>query len=152
MTGHAPEAEFWKAVRQKTGIVGDDEELRDEILSRFVLRQEMIDLVSRLRRDGYALAILSDQTNWLDEIDRKTPVFPYFDHVFNSYHLQRSKKDPSTFHHVCDAMGFSPEEVLFIDDNPENARRAEEAGLGAIVFENYRRFMEEINRLVPLSE
>ncbi len=71
LIGKADEALFWNAVRGKTGIGGSDAELRKEILKRFALRPEMIAAVDHLRSRGLMVAMLSDQTNWLEEIDRQ---------------------------------------------------------------------------------
>jgi hypothetical protein len=36
----------------------------------------MIEVVSWLKGQGVRLAILSDQTNWLDELEEKMGIFP----------------------------------------------------------------------------
>lgn len=134
VTGAISEADFWKVVRQKTGIAQGDNELRKEILDRFVLRQDMLHLVQRIRSSGYITAILSDQTNWLDEIEQRTPFSHFFHFVFNSYHLQKSKRDPKIFPEVCAVMNIKPAEALFIDDNESNIQRAQSEGLETIAF------------------
>ena len=68
--GRATERAYWEALRQETGIGGTDEALRSIILDRFILRPGMIAVVERLSRNGVRTAILSDQSNWLDELDR----------------------------------------------------------------------------------
>jgi putative hydrolase of the HAD superfamily len=97
VTGMADESEFWNAVRKKTGITGDDEELRSEILRRFILRSVMLEYVKKLRSSGFITAILSDQTNWLEEINQDTSLFGRFDYIFNSFRLKKGKRDPSVF-------------------------------------------------------
>ena len=72
LTGHAGEAAFWEAVRRDSGIRGSDRELREEILRRFVIRPSMLGLVDRVRATGIVAAMLSDQTDWLEEIDAAT--------------------------------------------------------------------------------
>src|SRR3990172_8968375 len=69
LTGLADEASFWSALREQTGIRGSDGELRREILRRFVVRPEMLAFVDLLRSRGLIVAMLSDQTNWLGELD-----------------------------------------------------------------------------------
>jgi putative hydrolase of the HAD superfamily len=142
--GKAGEADYWNAVREKTGITGSDEELREEIIKRFILSREMIDYVEGLKSTGVKTAILSDQTNWLDEIDQETPFFHHFDHVFNSFRLKKGKRDPSVFRDVCSFMGLNPEEALFVDDSPENVKRATGEGLKAIHFIDMESFKGEI--------
>jgi putative hydrolase of the HAD superfamily len=146
VTGRVPEAAYWDAIRKKTGITASDDELRAEILTRFVLRPEVLDCVRNVREAGYVTAILSDQTNWLEEMDARTPFLHLFDFVFNSYIMKKSKQDVSVFTDVCNVMGVSPEEALFIDDRPGNLERAGKAGLEAVLFEtstDLRRYLEE---------
>jgi FMN phosphatase YigB (HAD superfamily) len=93
LIGRADEGTFWNEVRNRTGIIGTDGELREEILKRFVLRPDMIAVVDHLRSRGLTVAMLSDQTNWLDEMDRRTALSGHFDRVFNSFTIHKSKRD-----------------------------------------------------------
>jgi putative hydrolase of the HAD superfamily len=134
LTGTCGEPAFWNAVRAQTGIAGDDAALRDEILRRFVLRPRVVSQVDRLRKRGIIVAMLSDQTNWLEEISEKTGLFGHFDRVFNSFRIHKSKRDATVFIDVCGALGVRPEETLFIDDNINHIRRAGSKGLRTIHF------------------
>jgi putative hydrolase of the HAD superfamily len=144
LTGGADEAAYWSALREQTGIAGTDRELRDEILKRFVLRPGMIAAVDRLKSQGFLVAMLSDQTNWLDELDRETTLSRHFDKVFNSFKLHKSKRDASVFRDVCDALGVKPGEALFIDDNINHIRRAGGAGLHTILFTTFDDFEKQL--------
>ncbi len=62
-------------MRRKTGIQGDYAQLRDEILSRFILRERMIDLVGKLKPHGFIVGILSDQTDMLDKLNARMNFF-----------------------------------------------------------------------------
>lgn len=148
VTGMAVESEFLNAVREKTGITGDDEELRSEILRRFVLRPAMFKYAEKLRSSGLITAILSDQTNWLDEINRKTPFFHCFEYIFNSFKLKKGKRDPSIFGDICSTIGLQPNEVLFADDNIDNIKRALGAGLNALHFRDIGSFQNEISTFI----
>lgn len=144
VTGRIKEPAYWNALRNMTGITGSDKEFRKKILKRFILRTKMLKIVKKIKSSGLITAILSDQTNWLEEINQKTPFFHHFDYVFNSYRLHKGKSDPSVFGDVCSAMGLSPEEVVFIDDNSENIQRARSKGLNTIHFKDIEDFEKEI--------
>ncbi|HTG02067.1 MAG TPA: HAD family phosphatase [Nitrospirota bacterium] len=147
LTGAVDESDFWNEVRRRTGVAEDDASLRREILSRFVLRQDMLDQMDCLREQGLTVAMLSDQTNWLEEIDAATGLFRHFDRVFNSYRLHKSKRDASVFRDVCAALGVRPEETLFVDDNRNHIRRAESQGLRTFHFTRVRDFTSELNTI-----
>lgn len=133
--GLTDEKSFWRALRERTGIRGDDNELREEILSRFVLRLEVLEYIDDLRRRGLITAILSDQTNWLDEVNERTPFYQHFDYVFNSYRTGRGKREEGTFLYICSLLNLRPDEVIFVDDNPGNTENAGIEGLHSILFE-----------------
>ena len=148
VTGRSDEHSYWNAVREKTGAKGDDKEFREEILKRFKLRPEMMEVVEKIKSSGLTVAILSDQTNWLDELDQRTPFHHHFDYVFNSFHLKKTKRDPSIFRDICTLLGVRPEEVLFVDDNLENIKRAASQGLRTIHFKGVSEFQIEIKKFV----
>lgn len=145
VTGRADESEFWRALREKSGISAGDRELREEILRRFVLRPKMISCARELRRKGVVVAILSDQTNWLMEVDGRTPFSGNFDHVFNSYVLGISKREGGIFLRVCTAMKVNQAETLFVDDNEGNVRRAAAEGLKTIHFVSFEDFVKKLS-------
>jgi len=148
LIGRADEASFWNEVRKKTGIIGSDEELREEVLTRFAFRPAMLAYADRLRATRLKVGMLSDQTNWLEEIDRKTSLFRHFDIVFNSFRLHKSKRDPSVFRDVCEILGVRPDEVLFVDDNINHIKRAAAEGLNTIHFSTAEEFEKEIRDFI----
>ena len=151
LIGNTDEALFWNAVRSKTGIRGTDAELRNEILKRFVLRQDMIASVDLLRSKGFIVAMLSDQTNWLDIIDRQTGLFLHFDTIFNSFRLHKSKRDASVFKDVCAALGVQTGETLFVDDNINHIKRAQGQGLQTIHFTGIDEYKQQIRNFIDLE-
>jgi putative hydrolase of the HAD superfamily len=144
LIGRTDETSFWNAVRNMTGITGSDEDLREEILTRFAFRPAMLAYTDLLRAARLKVGLLSDQTNWLEEIDSKTPLFRHFDIVFNSFRLHKSKRDPSVFRDVCKILGTHPREVLFVDDNISHIERAEREGLHTIHFTTIGEFERHI--------
>ena len=148
LTGQAPEAAFWDAVRIATGVAGADEGLKEEILPRFIIRAEMLDAADRLRKAGLTVAMLSDQTDWLEEIDRRTGLFRHFDRVFNSYCMHKSKRDASVFDDVCTALGARPAAVLFVDDNAGHIERAASRGLQVHHFTAMETFLSRVEDLL----
>jgi putative hydrolase of the HAD superfamily len=148
IVGRGSEADFWSQMRARAGIRGMDAELAGEILPRFIIRPRMIEMVRRLRRKGIIVAILSDQTDWLERLEARDRFFGEFDQVFNSYRMGKGKRDPTVFADAAAALGVSPREALFIDDMPANVQRAREQGMQGFVFEDEERFLAELERLL----
>lgn len=145
VTGRAREGRWWDALRSEAGVRGADEALRLEIIGRFTLRPPMLDLVDELRNRRLTVGILSDQTNWLDEIDARFELYGRFDYVFNSYHMGKSKNDPTHFDDVLKLLNRQPQEVLFVDDNAGHVSRALDRGWKAILYRNQGDFLREFS-------
>ena len=147
VTGKALEKDYWNEVREHSNIIAPDEELRQEILSRFIPRAWMLDTVKSLRQKGLKTAILSDQSDWLDELESQYHFFQYFDAVFNSYHLGKTKRDPAIFIEVLQTLKVEAGQVLFVDDNVDHIDRAVTAGLQTHHFVDRMNFMEKLKDL-----
>ena len=148
VTGKVKEKTFWEVLLQESGLQGDHRKLRSEILRRFVLRPQMLTLARRLRDEGIVVAVLSDQTNWLDEINGKKPFFGNFDFVINSYALGKSKRDQSVFKDLPKIIGVTPHLILFVDDSEDNISRAGKAGLRTIHITGLEGFKAELDNLI----
>jgi putative hydrolase of the HAD superfamily len=149
VVGRVEEPVYWQAIREATGIKNDDESLRQEILKHFVLRPWMMDVVKTLKDSGMHVGMLSDHTNWLDELNSEYGLFEWFDFVFNSYHQGKSKRDPAAFEDALESMGVEAKRVLFVDDRPGNVEKAREKGMQTILYRDRDSFMEQLRRYCP---
>ena len=147
VTGTGSEKDYWNMVREHSGIVAADEELRREILTRFIPRDWMLETVDGIRRQGVAAAILSDQSDWLDQLDARDHFFGHFDAVFNSFYLGKTKRDPTLFTEVLLSLNVDGRNTLFIDDNIDHIDRATSAGLLVHHFTGRVDFMRKLQEL-----
>ena len=150
--GRGTAANFWALMRERTGLKGDDDVLTDRILSGFVIRPWIMEQVQQLHEQGYVTGILSDQTDWLDSLNKKYHFYDAFDHVFNSYYLGKGKQDSSLFTDVATELGTSPDEILFIDDDAGNVARARDMGMQALQFVDKESFLLELKQLTQKME
>ncbi len=152
--GQGTESDFWRLLWQKTGLQGDEDTMRQAILTSFVLRPRMLSVVRALRRKGYITAILSDQSDWLDWLDSQQNFFQWFDKVYNSYHLGKGKRDPSVFDDVVGDLGLVPQHVVFVDDDPGNVERARSRGLKTLLFQNEDQCVNDLETIIrhPIAD
>ena len=146
VTGKSTEQAYWQLLRSQTGITGEDQALTETILSRFTLRPKMLVAVRALRKQGLNPVILSDQTDWLDRLHARQPFFHEFSQVFNSYHLGKTKRDPSLFTEVLAALKVEPRNALFVDDNQGHIDRAAALGLETHLFQSEELFFADLAR------
>jgi putative hydrolase of the HAD superfamily len=148
--GWGTEDAFWASMREGCGLRGSDAELTRRVMDAFLLRPWIIERVRQWRAQGYITGILSDQMHWLDLLDERDHFFGYFDHVFNSYHLGKGKRDPTLFHDIAERLALAPAGILFVDDLNSNVERARTAGWHAVLYEDRASFEAAIERLLPL--
>ncbi|NLN60188.1 MAG: hypothetical protein GX147_05685 [Deltaproteobacteria bacterium] len=137
---------FWSALREKTGIKDDDASIIRKILSHFIPRDWMIELVKGLGEAGITVGILSDQTEMLDTLNARYDFFRWFDHVFNSYHMGKGKRDATLFDDIAQYLQLPPHRILFIDDDPGHVERADKKGWHAILYVDQTSFKKEFEK------
>ncbi len=151
LVGEILEESFWNIFRHETGINRSNEQLRDAILSRFVLRPWMLEVVARLRSRKVGTAILSDQVNWLDELDIRDGFFQHFDRVYNSFHVGLSKSNPQIFEELVQWINCSPGDIVFIDDHLPHIKRAKSRGLNVIHYTDREQFIRDLSAYCPVE-
>ncbi|ABB40009.1 Haloacid dehalogenase domain protein hydrolase [Oleidesulfovibrio alaskensis G20] len=149
VNGKMTEAGFWHELRRRTGIEAPDEELREAILSRFLIRLYMLDAVNAVRCAGIRAVIASDQTNWLEELDAAHRIYAQFDLVFNSYRVGMNKRSTDFFDFICQRTGVRPDRALFIDDNAGHIGRAASRGLNTLLYTSYEAFYKGLTAHIP---
>lgn len=150
MYGRADEATFWERLGERYDFKMSVDEMRNVIFSRFTMRPKVIGLIEQVNAAGYRTAILSDQTNWLEEFDDRYDFFRLFERVFNSYELGIGKKMPEVFPLVCKEMGVEPQEALFVDDNEGHIGRAKACGLNTVYFIDADEGIKEIEKMINI--
>ena len=148
--GRGTAADFWKLMRERSGLAGDEAVLTERVLAGFVIRPWMIALVQDLHKQGYVTGILSDQTHWLDELNERDHFYHAFDHIFNSYTRGKGKQDPSLFNDVATDLALPLSEILFVDDDAGNVNRAQEAGMQALLYVDKESFIQELKQLIGI--
>lgn len=146
--GRGSEADFWQLMRKRTGLKGTDASLSKEILARFRLRPWMLRLVDGLKVQGYTVGLLSDQTEWIYRLDERDSFLGHFDYVYISYKLGKGKRDMSLFADIVSDLGLQAEQILFVDDNADNVRRAISAGLCAIQYQQPEDLLMDLKQVL----
>lgn len=150
MYGRATEDDFWKGFAERYQFSMTDDEMRGVIFTRFAIRPDVIRLIEKIGKAGYRLAILSDQTNWLDQLNERHGFFVLFEKVYNSYHLGKGKKDITVFKEVCDDFGVEQENALFVDDNAGHIERAAKSGMQTLHFSSPSANIKELEQMLDI--
>lgn len=101
--------------------------------------------IVRKLKGKYQLILLSDHVReWVPYIEERNQDINIFDKKIFSYEIGSLKSDQETFKKVLNQTQIVADETLFIDDNEQNVKRAEEVGIHGIVFQNAEQLEKEL--------
>lgn len=144
VTGRGTEADWWRCLEATLGPLGDCARFRADVLALSVVRPWQLALAEELAGAGYTTAVLSDHTDWLDDIESAQPFGHAFGRVFNSYYLGTCKREAAVFMAVADAIGIDPAQAVLIDDNPDNVARAAALGMMGVIYRERAEFLRDL--------
>lgn len=112
------------------------EKLNDERLKAVRVIPGMISLVKNLKTQGYRVALLSNERKSQAQIKRKLGLYYLFDPTILSYEIRLRKPDLNAYYLMLNRLNLPAQNVLFIDDKPENVAAAKAIGIDAILFKD----------------
>lgn len=95
----------------------------------------MRELTCQLKADGLRLYLLSDISKYFIAHKDEITILDAFDKCVFSADYGLVKPHRETFANLCAVCGIEPSESLFVDDNPNNVRGAEDFGITAYCFD-----------------
>lgn len=115
------------------------------------LPQRNLDLLVKLRQEGYRLVLLSNTNPYMMEWVQSArfdghghAVDYYFDAIYLSYKMKLMKPDERFFREVLMAEKLLPSEALFVDDGPRNVAVASQIGLHTMCPRNGEDWTEDL--------
>ncbi len=104
-------------------------------------------IVEKLK-EKYNLILLSDHIKeWVEYILRTNKELEIFKHQHFSYEYGMLKEDEGTFKYLLEKEGILPSETIFIDNNKDNVKMANKAGIKGIVFENAKQLEKQLKEM-----
>lgn len=98
-------------------------------------------MIRTLKQQGYRVYLLSNYPLKMYELH--WPSFSFFKEVdgYIVSAVEKMKKpDLRIYNLICQRYQFNPEECLFVDDRQVNIEAARQAGMNAVLFEDYNQF------------
>jgi HAD superfamily hydrolase (TIGR01509 family) len=135
-TGRLTSEQFYSEICKQTGYCGSMGEFSACFADIFSAIDPMVELQSNLRRRGLPCFIFSN-TNELaiHHIRAKFPFFANFDGYILSYEHGSMKPEEKLYQVVETESGHSGQEILYIDDRPENIEAGRARGWQVILQE-----------------
>jgi HAD superfamily hydrolase (TIGR01509 family) len=144
------EEEFLKKIAEKLGKKVP-ENYKDLWIRKyrelFKKNDDVYEIIKRLKLKKYILVVASNTIKSHANYSREMGLYEPFDHVILS-HLVNMRKPENTFYDfIASAAECSYEECVFIDDNEEYVKAAEDCGMKGIVFKNAKQLEEDLKKL-----
>ncbi len=111
-----------------------DQLVRIDVASWSHLNESTLDVLRAARAHGYSMSILSNAPHEMAAALHVHPALVIFDHLFFSSEIGVVKPSPGAFRAALDRLACEPQQVLFIDDRPDNVSAAQALGLQGLVF------------------
>ena len=97
----------------------------------------------------YKQGIISNHSvQWGRAVVDKWDLRRYVNPIVISGEVGIDKSDERIFRYTVERMGLSPEEAVFVDNQDNNTRVAERAGLKAILFKSYTQARVELSQYI----
>ena len=113
-----------------------------------MLNQEVLDLAKSLKKNGYKILILANESRTgMDIKTKKFELDTIFDKVYGSAHIGLYKPHKESYEYVLKDQNLKAEEVVFIDNLERNTIASEKVGIKGIVFRNVEELKEDLVKI-----
>ena len=148
--GRITTKEFHKEILDHFGIKKDLNELREVHLGSFSLKEEIMEFAESLM-DHYELALFTNFGDAFDECNEKWRMEKIFgDNLFVSCKMRMRKPNDDIYIKVLEDLRRKPEETIFIDDNKENIKAANNLGINDILFTDLEKLKKDLGKYITI--
>jgi len=144
--GKISENEFWRIVLSELNISYDSTILHKIVIDHFQPMQESLLLLNKLK-GKVSLGMITNQTSWIYELDKKYGFRSLFDIVIVSNEVALRKPQEEIFDLFIKESNLESSEIIFIDDNPEYRINVEKTGIKFLHFKNAKELENDLNKL-----
>lgn len=114
----------------------------------FKLNKELLKFAFKKKKQGFKIAILSDQWYLSKKALFSKDFYNKFDATIVSCNAGIRKPNPGIYKLVLKKLRFSAKETIFIDDQQWNIKPAEELGMKTVLFKNNKQAIRKIEALL----
>ena len=150
-TGRIDYSDFSEQLQHITGRSAEE---IGEVFQRtdFIKNTALLSYIAELHKK-YKIGLLSNVAG--DRVRQyilSTEDQALFDDMVFSYDIGMTKPDRRVFELACERLKVRPEEAVMVDDIQRHYDGAKQAGLQAILYQNFVQFKDELVRLLANSD
>ena len=130
-------------------LTGSEPQFIERMLDNEVFKNAtLLDYIRELKGKGYKIGLLSNiASDWIRSTFLTEAEAELFDQMILSYEVGMTKPDPRIFMLACERLRVAPSETVLVDDVPIYCEAAQSQGLKAIVFEDTKQAIVELDVL-----
>ena len=133
------------ALRAQLGRDVSFADFSELLWARLGPNEPVIELMATLRREGYRMALLTNNVReWEPRWRAMLPVDEIFEVVVDSAFVGMRKPDPAIYELTVQLLGVPAQQCLFVDDVEGNCDAAREAGMNAVHFRSAEQAIAEV--------
>ena len=122
-------------------------------LSILTIRKDEELFFKEVKTNGFNVYILSDLSKECYDYDiTLSDVFQVADGATYSFEVGSNKPNTNNFTTLLNKYDLIPNESIFIDDNPNNIKTANELGIHGIVFKNLEQCKKELEEIIKSNK
>ena len=143
--GKLEEKEFCERFCKELSIPLDYGLLDFKFTLKKMINPEMMNLVDELRKKGFKLGLLSNDSNasW-SRAKKALDIELHFDIIVFSHMVGARKPSEEIFQYLLKNLNLEKEEIIFIDDSEKNVKGAEDIGIKSFLFKTLDQIKKEI--------
>ena len=147
-SGEIQESEFWKTIGKKINseeIMSINRSFFYEIFKKEIkLNHEVLSLVKKIKKKGFKVGVLSNLEKSTNLVLNELGMFEDFEFQFLSHRIGFAKPNKRIFEYVLKKIPFKKNEIIFIDDKPQNVKAAITLGINAIQYSNVKQLHHDL--------
>lgn len=108
-----------------------------ELMRQEAIRPGIVEVLEGARNAGLKIGLASSSTReWVDTYLKQLEIGDYFECIRTSDNVKKVKPDPELYTQVLECLGVQGDEAIALEDSPNGARAAVNAGMHCIVIPN----------------
>lgn len=144
--GDISEQRFWQIFLNELNITHDLKTLHKLVIEHFQPIKGSLKILNQLK-DKLILGLISNQTDWIDVLDKKYNFRKLFDIILISKEVSLRKPGEEIFKLFIEKSGVKPNEIAFIDDFIGYKESVERIGIKFIHYQNPSQLKQDLNKL-----
>jgi epoxide hydrolase-like predicted phosphatase len=132
-------------------LSGTSRAVVNDYMTRNKSNEPLFNFMRTELKPKYKLGLLSNAgDNWLKELFSQRDM-DLFDDIVLSYELGVIKPDPKIYEVAANRLNVSPNECVFVDDNPGHCSGGSKVGMKTICYENFMQLREDLKELLAAT-